>query len=93
MFSRFKDYEDMLEDTWHIDFSRRTDVSDSLYPGMSNPLQMWDNYPYMPPSQQKKEEKIGLAEAITKSILSSGTTPAPKMSISTHLLNGSIQVM
>ncbi|GJS37925.1 actin-related protein 9 [Tanacetum coccineum] len=68
----FKDYEDMLEDNWNIDFARRTDVSDSLYPGISNPLQMWDNYPYMPPNQQKKEEKIGLAEAISKSILSAG---------------------
>ncbi|GJX60317.1 actin-related protein 9 [Tanacetum coccineum] len=68
----FKDYEDMLEDNLNIDFARRTDVSDSLYPGISNPLQMWDNYPYMQPNQQKKEEKIGLAEAISKSILSAG---------------------
>ncbi|KVH91324.1 Actin-related protein [Cynara cardunculus var. scolymus] len=67
--SWFKDYEDMLEDTWHIDFPRRTDISDGLYPGISNPLQMWDNYSY-PSNQQKKEDNIGLAEAITKSILS-----------------------
>ncbi|MFS7926026.1 hypothetical protein Hanom_Chr04g00292121 [Helianthus anomalus] len=32
---------------------------------------MWDNYPYMS-NQQKKEDNIGLAEAITKSILSTG---------------------
>lgn len=71
--SRFKDYEDMLEDTWHIDFPRRPDVSDGLY-GINNPLQMWDNYPYMS-NQQKKEDNIGLAEAITKSILSTGNKP------------------
>ncbi|GJS37921.1 actin-related protein 9 [Tanacetum coccineum] len=72
----FKDYEDMLEDNLNIDFARRTDVSDSLYPGISNPLQMWDNYPYMQPNQQKKEEKIGLAEAISKSILSAVSSMA-----------------
>lgn len=66
----------MLEDTWHADFPRRPDVSDGLYPGMSNPLQMWDNnnYPYMS-NQQKTEDNIGLAEAISKSILSTGTKP------------------
>lgn len=61
--SWFKDYEDMLEDTWHI--------SDGSYPGVNNPLQMWDNYPYSS-NQQKKEDNIGLAEAISKSILSTG---------------------
>lgn len=71
--SRFKDYEDMLEDTWHVDFPRRPDVSDGYYQGISNPLQMWDHYPYMS-NQQKKEENIGLALAISKSILSTGTT-------------------
>lgn len=72
--SWFKDYEDMLEDTWHVDFPRRNDVTEGLYPGMNNnnnPLQMWDNYPYMS-NQQKKEDNIGLAEAISKSILSTG---------------------
>ncbi|XP_076945698.1 actin-related protein 9-like isoform X1 [Bidens hawaiensis] len=71
----FKDYEDMLEDTWHIDFPRRPDVSDGFYAGVNNnPLQMWDNYPYMSMSnQQKKEDNIiGLADAISKSILSTG---------------------
>nr|XP_043628961.1 actin-related protein 9 isoform X2 [Erigeron canadensis] len=67
----FKDYEDMLEDTWHVDFPRRPDVSEGLYPGISNPLQMWDNYPYMS-IQVKKEDNIGLAEAISKSILATG---------------------
>ncbi|XP_071732517.1 actin-related protein 9 [Rutidosis leptorrhynchoides] len=72
--SWFKDYEDMLEDTWHVDFPRRPDAPDVYYPGMSNPLQMWDNnYPYvMSNNQQKKEENIGLALAISNSILSTG---------------------
>ncbi|KAJ0717145.1 hypothetical protein HanPI659440_Chr13g0520271 [Helianthus annuus] len=67
--SRFKDYEVMLEETWHIDFPRRPDVSDGLYSGICNPLQMWENYPYVS-NQQKKEDNIGLGDAITKSILS-----------------------
>lgn len=71
--SWFKDYEDMLEDTWHIDFPRRTDASDGLYPGMNNnPVQMWDNYQYSSNQQNKKEDNIGLADAISKSILSTG---------------------
>lgn len=69
--SWFNDYEDMLEDTWHMDFPRRTDISDGLYPGMSGGLQMWDSYPIFQ-NQPKKEDNIGLAEAITKSILSTG---------------------
>ncbi|KAL4567413.1 hypothetical protein LXL04_022997 [Taraxacum kok-saghyz] len=77
----FKDYEGMLEDTWHIDFPRRPDVSDGLYPGVNNnnnnnnnPLQMWDNnnnYPYSS-NHHKKQDNIGLADAISKSILSTG---------------------
>jgi actin-related protein 8 len=32
---------------------------------------MWESYPIFP-SKPKKEEKVGLAEAITSSILSTG---------------------
>ncbi|KAK4586147.1 hypothetical protein RGQ29_023370 [Quercus rubra] len=69
--SWFHDYEDMLEDTWHLDFPRRSDISDGLYPGMNVGLPMWDNYPVFT-ARPKKEEKVGIAEAITSSILSTG---------------------
>ncbi|GKV18994.1 hypothetical protein SLEP1_g29295 [Rubroshorea leprosula] len=61
--SWFHDYEDMLEDVWNM--------SDSQFPGISAGLPMWDNYPVFS-TKPKKEEKVGLAEAITSSILSAG---------------------
>ncbi|KAK6254785.1 hypothetical protein SCA6_016090 [Theobroma cacao] len=69
--SWFHDYEDMLEDTWHVEFPRRPDMPDGLYPGINVGLPMWDNYPIFS-MKPKKEEKVGLAEAITSSILSTG---------------------
>lgn len=69
--SWFHDYEDMLEDTWQMDFSRRPEMPDGLFPGINVGLPMWDNYPVFP-TKPKKEEKVGLAEAITSSILSTG---------------------
>ncbi|CAL5189475.1 unnamed protein product [Lathyrus oleraceus] len=66
----FSDYEDMLEDTWHIDFSRRSDMSDTFYPNVNGGLPMWESYPVY--SKPKKEENLGLAEAITNCILSTG---------------------
>lgn len=69
--SWFHDYEDMLEDTWHMEFPRRSDISDGLYPSMNVGLPMWDSYPVFS-ARPKKEEKVGLAEAITSSILSTG---------------------
>ncbi|GKU85787.1 hypothetical protein SLEP1_g410 [Rubroshorea leprosula] len=67
--SWFHDYEDTLEDVW--DNPRRSDMSDSLFPGISAGLPMWDTYPVFS-TKPKKEEKVGLAEAITSSILSAG---------------------
>lgn len=58
---RFQDYENMLEDTWNMDFGG----------GGNMGLPMWDSFAFSP-SKPKKEEKIGLAEAITSSILSAG---------------------
>ena len=60
--ARFHDYEDMLEDTWH---------TDSFYPNVNVGLPMWESYPVFA-TRPKKEEKVGLAEAITNSILSTG---------------------
>lgn len=75
IFNRFNDYEDMLEDTWHLDYPRRPDVPDSQYPGINVGLPMWDSFPVFQ-AKSRKEEKVGLAEAITKSILSTGRSVA-----------------
>ncbi|XWS13815.1 hypothetical protein CRYUN_Cryun36dG0071000 [Craigia yunnanensis] len=69
--SWFHDYEDMLEETLHIEFSRRSDMPDGLYPGINVGLPMWENYPFFS-MKPKKEEKVGLAEVITSSIFSTG---------------------
>ncbi|KAG9441478.1 hypothetical protein H6P81_017332 [Aristolochia fimbriata] len=67
----FHDYEDMLEDTWHMEFPRRPDLSDGFYANINVGLNMWENYPVFP-SRLKREDNLGLAEAITSSILSTG---------------------
>lgn len=69
--SWFHDYEDMLEDAWHIEFPRRSDMPDGLFLSTNGGLSMWDNYSAFP-SRLKKEDNLGLAEAITSSILSTG---------------------
>lgn len=46
-------------------------MSDGLYLGVNSGLNMWDNYSMLP-SRPKKDDKLGLAEAITSSILSTG---------------------
>jgi len=69
--ARFNDHEDMLEDTWQIDFSRRSDMSDTFYPNVNGGLPMWESYPPFS-TKPKKEENLGLAEAITNCILSTG---------------------
>lgn len=70
MHPRFSDNEDMLEDTW--DFPRRSDMSDGYFAGSGGGYYpMWENYP-MFQSRPKKQDTIGLADAITKSILSTG---------------------
>ncbi|XP_073140097.1 actin-related protein 9 [Henckelia pumila] len=67
--SWFSDNEDMLEDTW--DFPRRPDMSDGYFPSSSGFYPMWEAYPIFQ-LKPKKEENIGLADAISKSILSTG---------------------
>nr|DAD39930.1 TPA_asm: hypothetical protein HUJ06_014253 [Nelumbo nucifera] len=54
----------MLEDTWHIDFARRSNMSKGLYLGVNGGMPMWDNYPVFP-TILKKEDNLGLVEAIT----------------------------
>ena len=49
-------------------------MSDGLFAGVNGGLSMWDNFPVFP-TKPKREEKVGLAEAITSSILSTGRPP------------------
>ncbi|KAG8636780.1 hypothetical protein MANES_15G038500v8 [Manihot esculenta] len=58
-------------ETIHIDYPRRPDIADGLFTGVNVGLSMWDSYLVFP-SKPKKEEKVGVAEAITSSILSTG---------------------
>lgn len=69
--TRFNDNEDMLEDTWHVELPRRPDFSESSFIGMNNGQMMYDNNLFFP-TRIKEEENLGLAEAITRSILSAG---------------------
>ncbi|GAB4843206.1 Actin-like protein arp9 [Ancistrocladus abbreviatus] len=66
----FSDYEDMLEDTWHLEYPRRPDM-DGFFPSINSGLPVWDNYLVFT-TKPKKEDNMGLAEAITKSILLTG---------------------
>lgn len=61
----------MLEDTWQMEFPRRTEMPDGLFPVVHVGLPMWESYPIFA-TKPKKEEKVGVAEAITSSILSTG---------------------
>lgn len=45
-------------------------MSDGLFLGGNGGLNMWENYPVIP--TRPKEENLGLAEAVTSSILSTG---------------------
>lgn len=59
---RFQDHENMLEETWNMDLAGG---------GNSMGLPVWDSFA-VSPLKPKKVEKIGLAEAISSSILSAG---------------------
>ncbi|KAL9401381.1 hypothetical protein Peur_005230 [Populus x canadensis] len=87
--SWFHDYENMLEDTLHMEYSRRPDMSDGLFPGISVGYPMWESYPIFS-SKPKKEEKVGLAEAITSSILSTGRIDLQRKLFSSIQLIGGV---
>ncbi|KAJ4967708.1 hypothetical protein NE237_014409 [Protea cynaroides] len=86
--SWFHDNEDMLEDTWHMDFPRRSDMSDGLFLGVNGGMPMWDSYPVIP-TRLKKEDNLGLAEAIVNSILLTGRIDLQrKLFVSIQLIGG-----
>ncbi|PON98718.1 Actin-related protein [Trema orientale] len=87
--SWFHDYEDMLEDTWQMEFPRRTEMPDGLFPAVHVGLPMWDSFPIFA-TKPKKEEKVGLAEAITSSILSTGRIELQKKLFSSIQLIGGV---
>ncbi|XP_073008436.1 actin-related protein 9 isoform X2 [Typha latifolia] len=87
--SWFHDYEDMLEDTWHMEFSRRPDMPDGLYMTSNGAFSMWENYPVFP-TRSKKEENVGLAEAISSSILSTGRIDLQRKLFSSIQLIGGV---
>ncbi|KAL9262999.1 DNA repair protein RAD5B-like protein [Drosera capensis] len=60
----------MLDDSWPIEYMRRPD-SDAFFPAMSGGYPMWESFPLFT-ARPKKEENLGLAEAITKSIRLTG---------------------
>ncbi|KAF3793622.1 Actin-related protein 9 [Nymphaea thermarum] len=57
-------------DTLHSEFPRRSDLPDAFLLG-GNGLNMWDSYP-VATARLKREDNLGLAEAITSSIMSTG---------------------
>ncbi|XP_059274854.1 actin-related protein 9 isoform X2 [Lycium ferocissimum] len=78
--SWFNDYDDMLEDTWQMDFP-----GGGAYP-------MWESYPIFQ-TKPKKEDIIGLAEAITKSILLTGRIDLQrKLFCSMQLIGGAASI-
>ncbi|KAM1216357.1 hypothetical protein ACFX2I_012616 [Malus domestica] len=85
----FRDYEDMLEDTWHMEFPRRPEMSDGLFSSVNTGYPLWDSYPAFS-AKPKKEEKIGLAEAITSSILSTGRIDLQRKLFCSILLIGGV---
>ncbi|XP_050374907.1 actin-related protein 9 isoform X2 [Argentina anserina] len=85
----FIDHEDVLEDTWHMEYQRRPEMSDGLYPSMNVGYPMWENYPSFS-AKPKKEEKLGLAEAITRSILSTGRIDLQRKLFSSIQLIGGV---
>ncbi|GMH08483.1 hypothetical protein Nepgr_010323 [Nepenthes gracilis] len=85
----FHDYEDMLEDTWHMEYPRRPDTTDGFFPGINGGLPMWESYPVFT-SKAKKEDNLGLAEAVTKSILSTGRIDLQRKLFSSIQLAGGV---
>ncbi|KAL0684640.1 hypothetical protein Bca4012_051488 [Brassica carinata] len=74
----FQDHENMLEETWNMDFG-----------GGNMGLPVWDSFA-VSPLNPKKEEKIGLAEAITSSILSAGRIDLQRKLFSSIQLVGGV---
>ncbi|KAJ4888787.1 Actin-related protein 9 [Raphanus sativus] len=74
-----QDHENMLEETWNMDFAGSGNMG----------LPVWDSFAASP-LNPKKEEKIGLAEAITSSILSAGRIDLQRKLFSSIQLVGGV---
>ncbi|ESQ44684.1 hypothetical protein EUTSA_v10003170mg [Eutrema salsugineum] len=75
----FQDHENMLEESWNMDFAG----------GGNMGLPVWDSFA-VSTLKPKKEEKIGLAEAITSSILSAGRIDLQRKLFSSIQLVGGV---
>ncbi|CAH2046596.1 unnamed protein product, partial [Thlaspi arvense] len=76
----FQDHENMLEETWNMDFAGG---------GGNVGLPVWESF-QVSPLKPNKEEKIGLAEAITSSILSAGRIDLQRKLFSSIQLIGGV---
>ncbi|CAN8232615.1 unnamed protein product, partial [Cochlearia groenlandica] len=77
----FQDHENMLEETWNMDFASSN--------GNNMGLPIWDSFA-VSPLKPKKEEKIGLADAISSSILSAGRIDLQRKLFSSIQLIGGV---
>ncbi|VVB07224.1 unnamed protein product [Arabis nemorensis] len=75
----FQDHENMLEETWNMDYAG----------GGNMGLPVWDSFG-VSPLKPKKVEKIGLAEAISSSILSAGRIELQRKLFSSIQLIGGV---
>ena len=65
----------MLEDAWHAELPRRSDFSESSLFGTYNSNQIvYNDNNFFYRFRIKEQENLGLADAITRSILSAGMT-------------------
>lgn len=86
----FHDYEDMLEDSSHTEFVRRSDGPEIFFPGYNCGLAMPDSSESYPQKFRKEENLDGLAQAITNSILSTGRLDVQKKLFTSIQLVGGV---
>ncbi|XP_057821859.2 actin-related protein 9 [Cryptomeria japonica] len=85
----FHDYEDMMEDSSHSEFGKRPEGAETFFSGCNYALGMQDPSQYSP--KLKKEDNIvGLAEAITNSILATGRLDLYRKLFTSVLLVGGV---
>eukprot|EP00252_Welwitschia_mirabilis_P012774 TRINITY_DN28261_c0_g1_i3.p1 TRINITY_DN28261_c0_g1~~TRINITY_DN28261_c0_g1_i3.p1 ORF type:complete len:592 (-),score=115.29 TRINITY_DN28261_c0_g1_i3:241-2016(-) len=84
------DYEDVLEDSSHTEFTRKLDAFDTYISGNNYGMTMSELSEYNPFQFGNEDNCVGLAEAITRSILSIGRIDVEKKLFSSILLVGGV---
>ncbi|KAH9319142.1 hypothetical protein KI387_020911, partial [Taxus chinensis] len=87
--SWFHDYEDMMEDSTHNEFGKRPDGTEVFFSGSSIVLGMQDSS-QSSPILKKEDNRVGLAEAITNSILATGRLDLYRKLFTSVLLVGGV---